>query len=332
MMRSTVLRSAFYGTAVGEIYIPASLKEGKSALYGMGSLKKITWGEGITSILPGLCYACSGLTEFTIPETVTVIGDGAFKACKGLTEVDIPETVKTVGSEAFMNCENLKKATLHEGLTTLGYDTFYGTAVEEVYIPSTLKNGKSAFYGAGALKKVTFSSQLKVIPASLLYGCSALEEVKVPGNVTQISDDVFKKCENLKKIRIMNKKCVIADSDDTISDTAEIWCRKDSTAEAYGEKYERKVVLLSDEPVETGDFDGDDIADTEDAQNVLNAYVEILAGNDTKLSGAQKKTCDVNGDGTVDTADAQLILLYYTQNTLAGIPTEWEDLIQNNSL
>ena len=81
-----------------------------------------------------------------------------------------------------------------------------------------------------------------------------------------------------------------------------------------------------------GDFDGDGAVGAEDAQNVLNVYAELIAGNVPELTDAQKKAADVNGDGAIDSADAQLILLYYTQNTLAGIPTEWEDLIQNNSL
>ena len=37
----------------------------------------------------------------------------------------------------------------------------------------------------------------------------------------------------------------------------------------------------------------------------------------------------MNGDGSVDAVDAQLILNYYVQNNIAGIPTEWEDLIKH---
>ena len=45
------------------------------------------------------------------------------------------------------------------------------------------------------------------------------------------------------------------------------------------------------------------------------------------MTDAQKLASDVSGDGAVDSADAQLILLYYVQNSVADIPTEWEDLI-----
>ena len=80
-------------------------------------------------------------------------------------------------------------------------------------------------------------------------------------------------------------------------------------------------------PKGSGDFDGDGKVSTEDAQNVLMNYTEIIAGNKPAMTDAQKKAADVNGDGTIDSADAQLILLYYVQNALAGTPTTWEELL-----
>ena len=79
-----------------------------------------------------------------------------------------------------------------------------------------------------------------------------------------------------------------------------------------------------------GDFNSDGKVSTEDAQNVLMIYAEILAGNELEITDAQKKAADVNGDGTVDSADAQLILLYYVQNTIAENPTTWEELLAHN--
>ncbi len=85
--------------------------------------------------------------------------------------------------------------------------------------------------------------------------------------------------------------------------------------------------VISKANLESGDFDGDGEIGAEDAQNVLTLYAESVAGNEPRLTDAQKKAADVNGDGTIDVADAQLILLYYVQNTVTGIPTDWKDLI-----
>jgi hypothetical protein len=66
-----------------------------------------------------------------------------------------------------------------------------------------------------------------------------------------------------------------------------------------------------------------------DAQSVLNVYVQTLADNAPKLNAQQQHAADVNEDGSVDAVDAQLILNYYVQSNIAGIPTEWEDLIKH---
>ena len=64
-----------------------------------------------------------------------------------------------------------------------------------------------------------------------------------------------------------------------------------------------------------------------DAQYILCAVTEILAGNRKPMEGLEMRIADVNQDDSVNSADAQLVLLYYVQNTLAGTPTTWEDLL-----
>ncbi len=89
-------------------------------------------------------------------------------------------------------------------------------------------------------------------------------------------------------------------------------------------KYSKPV---TEPEVTTGDADGDKTVTSGDAQLVLNAYADIVAGNALKLTDAQKKAADVNKDGNISVEDAQFILTYYVQNTVAGIPTTWEQII-----
>lgn len=99
-----------------------------------------------------------------------------------------------------------------------------------------------------------------------------------------------------------------------------------------------------------GDYDGDGTISVGDAQKVLAVYVEgLVKGDDTGKSDAaepQKADSDTpaktgekeeNGNitaGDVDANDqitvddAQYILLYYTENTLAGNPTAWNEIIK----
>ena len=122
-----------------------------------------------------------------------------------------------------------------------------------------------------------------------------------------------------------------------------------STAEAYAKKFNRQFAVTGAEvelaplkPTARGDYDGDDMISIEDAQNVLLAYAETLAGNAPKLNALQKDTCDVNKDGSVDISDAQFILIYYTEFNLMNPdmpPTDciswendWDTIISGESL
>ena len=75
-----------------------------------------------------------------------------------------------------------------------------------------------------------------------------------------------------------------------------------------------------------GDVNFDGAVGADDAQLALNAYVLIMADCESDLTPEQEQAADVNGDNAVSVEDAQMILLYYVQNTISGIPTEWEDL------
>lgn len=78
-----------------------------------------------------------------------------------------------------------------------------------------------------------------------------------------------------------------------------------------------------------GDVNFDGAVGADDAQLALNAYVLRMADCESGLTPEQEQAADVNGDNAVSVEDAQMILLYYVQNTLSGIPTEWEDLRAN---
>ena len=71
----------------------------------------------------------------------------------------------------------------------------------------------------------------------------------------------------------------------------------------------------------------DDVIGVEDAQLTLNAYVKSIAGKESGLTEKQTKGADVNEDGIVSVDDAQIILIYYVKNTIANVPTTWDELL-----
>jgi len=103
-------------SGVGNISIPASLKE----------------------IPEGMYYGTS-IKEFSVPAAITHIRESAFAKCDGLTEVTVPGNVTYIGSTVFANNINLKKVTIEEGCIELVYGVFEGDIVlEEVHLPKSL--------------------------------------------------------------------------------------------------------------------------------------------------------------------------------------------------
>lgn len=80
-----------------------------------------------------------------------------------------------------------------------------------------------------------------------------------------------------------------------------------------------------------GDCDGDGEISADDAQNVLLAYTESLAGAAIPYRAAYVADVDAllpDADFQITAADAQYTLKYYVQNTVLGIETNWHEIIQ----
>ena len=78
-----------------------------------------------------------------------------------------------------------------------------------------------------------------------------------------------------------------------------------------------------------GDLNGNGKVEIDDAQTVLNDYVEVISGEKSTLTAEQLKAADVNGDNIVSIDDAQFILNYYVLNTVSDISTTWGELLAN---
>jgi hypothetical protein len=272
--------------------------------------------------------------------TLTYSGTGDMY---GSVYLDVGEDLYEITDSSQWFCP--KKIVIEEGITSIGGGAcsppYYRSADPELVVEfpkSVTKIGAGAFSGATVYSLV------------------------IPETVREIDEKAFNGCINLRSITIENPDCEIAQSSDTICNTfiettkdgsyqyyGVIFGAAGSTAEAYAEKFNRQFAVTGTEvelnplkPTERGDFDGDDKISIEDAQNVLLAYTEMLAGNAPKLNALQKNTCDVDRDGDVDVTDAQYILIYYTECTLLNPdmpPTEyvsweydWEKILSGKSL
>lgn len=140
--------------------------------------------------------------------------------------------------------------------------------------------------------------------------------------------------------------CVIPDSAKNDTETAEfiidadydefLICENEggilsATADIDKDGVYETIIAESENAIEDhllGDVSGDGEISADDAQIVLQEYVNSLSGNLSTFSNELFTVADVNKDGEISVDDAQYILLYYG-NTLTNTPVTWEELIQN---
>ncbi len=338
----SVTITGFTSELSGEVVIPAEIE-----------------GLPVTKIGAGAFKYNTKVTAFTVPDSVTEIGAESFKSCfqlksvvlsKNLTSIPnntfqesrkletlaIPEKVTSIGELAFSKCLALADLTVPEGLETVGEDAFLNTpwmdAQREknpfVIINHVLIDGKAC------TGDITIPSDVTAIGAGAFSYNYYITSVLVPENVKEIRRYGFFNCTGMERITVLNPDCEIYDLDGTISNT---YCKhvagflgtlrgfEDSTLEAFCEPRDYPFEVIQ---TTKGDWDLNGLIGSDDAQSVLRVYTQSVAGEEVKLSEMQQTAADVNGDSAVDSADAQLILLYYVQNSVAGVPTDWDALVK----
>ena len=233
----------FEGTALTEIFIPASLKSVDYSYYGTfcncDKLTTVKFGAEMTVIPANLFKNCKSLTTVTLPDATVKIGDSAFKNCTHLTGITIPENVETIadsafegcermealdvpgnvqsiGSAAFKNCSKLASITLNEGLMHLDDCTFEGTAITSIHIPASLKQVDYSYYGTFCncekLTTATFAKEMVTLPAMLFKNCTSLTTVTLSESLEKIGDEAFRNCTRLTGVTLPAKLESIGDN------------------------------------------------------------------------------------------------------------------------
>ena len=81
---------------------------------------------------------------------------------------------------------------IKNGTQTITDNAFYGSSIEEIEMPDSVKNLKEgAFCNCQKLQKVNLSNSLKIIPNSCFDFCASLHEIKIPDSVEIIEKYAF---------------------------------------------------------------------------------------------------------------------------------------------
>lgn len=170
----------------------------------------------------------TGLKEVVIPSTVKKVGDYAFAGMAELESVTVPGSVGAgLGLGVFYSNQSLKTVRFEEGVTVIpeaacypysstdrSGNTTYSSAIEEIYLPSTLvKIGNMAFAFAGTYSSgsdnTRFDEDFKLVMASgdslteigaRAFYMSAVKELKLSSALKSVGELCFAYCGELSGV------------------------------------------------------------------------------------------------------------------------------------
>ena len=129
---TTIGVSAFAGTGITEIVLPASVKYlKKSAFTGCKDLINVDLSATqITHLNEYTFQGCTSLVNFAIPSTVTYLGACVFKNCTSLRTVYIPASVTRIAGSAkvyspFYGCKSNLKIYCGAKSAQDGWDSYW---------------------------------------------------------------------------------------------------------------------------------------------------------------------------------------------------------------
>lgn len=320
-------------------------------------------GLPVTKIKEKAFSYCSNITKLVLPESIAEIGAEAFRNCYHLKSAELPESLTILPRNLFDECKRLESVKFSAKTETIGDQAFARCEMlAEIEIPATAVNlGEDVFSGTAWLKAKRLENPFVVVNRILIDGhaCSGditlpdtadyvgagafsynydIVNVVIPAHIRSIGRYGFFYCPALKSVTILNPECEIYDMDGTISNQyakhkagmvdCEIRCFANSTAHEFAKQREYPFTLMESAAFLRGDFNGNGKVESNDAQDVLNAYVMSLAGVELYMTELQQKACDINSDGKTDVSDAQMILLYYVRQSVAAESVTWEDILK----
>ncbi len=186
-----------------------------------GVLKQITGKDEIVKIpeevkvIDGRALNLKYAKELHIPSGVQEISAGNFLDFSVVERIYFSSGLKMIGEYAFSNYSELKELNLPIGLQKIGGHAFYGSAMQEIYIPSSVYEiGVAAFGNDVCVKKIRLDKgnvfflvkDTMILTADgkeLVCSLGKGDVLSIPNTVCEIHEQGVN-CKNWKKIILPN--------------------------------------------------------------------------------------------------------------------------------
>lgn len=147
------------------VVIPEGVEKLGHSAFRNCKMKSVVLPDSIDRIRAKAFYQCENLKFVKLGNNVDTIEGGAFAECCSLKHIDIPAGIKTINDYAFLN-SGLESIELHEGLLCLGCKALFGTNIESVHLPASIKKLEYNCFGSN-LKELA----MKTFPSGFGTAC-----------------------------------------------------------------------------------------------------------------------------------------------------------------
>ena len=204
--------------------------------YVTSDIRRISIGDGVTSIAKDAFWGCEALENLALGSKVQTIGEHAFFS-SALTQVVLPASVRSISYSAFssptlesiyVDSSNTTYCDINGVLFTKNKETlvlfpegrigtyivpsttrklaqsaFSGTQLAEIQISEGVTDIGQACFAGGQISKVTLPGTLRTIGKNAFFSCAELKAIDIPGSVETIGASAFDET-GLKEVTIGN--------------------------------------------------------------------------------------------------------------------------------